>query len=280
MLVLNILSSLFGLGDADRSPAMLLNLLAPRSGYRIVRDIAYGDGPRHAFDLYITDGFQRPAPVVLYFYGGGFITGRRREYRIVGEALASKGIIVAVADYRLYPEAKFPSFVEDGARALAAVHRVVCDYGGDETRIFPAGHSAGGYIAVMLAANPQYVKAAGADPSWIRGAIGIAGAYDFLPVQGARRIAIFGGDNRVETQPIHFIDGKRAPMLLVTGAKDRNVSPRNTKNFAARLRQHGSKVEEIVYENVGHMGIVLSLAPAFRRLAPLREDIARFVMRY
>src|SRR6185295_11316866 len=124
------LTSLLRLGDPGRSPALLLNLLVPRSGYRIIRDIAYGDGPRHSFDLYIPDGFQRPAPVVLYFYGGGFIAGRKSEYRIVGEAFASKGIVVAIADYRLYPEVKFPGFVEDGARALGAVHRVVGEHGG------------------------------------------------------------------------------------------------------------------------------------------------------
>jgi acetyl esterase/lipase len=280
MRLLKILTSVFQLGRPGRSPATLLNLLAPRSGYRLVRDIAYGQGPRHRFDLYIPDGFQRLAPVVLFFYGGGFVAGRRSEYRVVGEALASLGIIVAIADYRIYPEVTFPAFLEDGARALVAVHRVVGAHGGDHTRIFLAGHSAGGYISVMLAANPQYLTAAGAEPSWIRGVIGIAGAYDFLPIEGARLIAIFGGANRLETQPIHFIDGKKPPMLLVTGAKDRAVSALNTKNLAARLRAHGSSVEEIVYPNAGHIGIVLALARGFRRMAPLREDMARFISRH
>jgi acetyl esterase/lipase len=278
--LLEILTSVFQVGRPGRSPATLLNLLAPRSGYRLVRDIAYGKGPRQRLDLYIPDGFQRPAPVVLFFYGGGFVAGRKSEYRVVGEALASKGIIVAIADYRLYPEVKFPAFLEDGAHALLAVHRLIGEHGGDKTRIFLAGHSAGGYISVMLAANPHYLRAVCAVPSWIRGVIGIAGAYDFLPVQGARRIVIFGGDNRLETQPIHFVDGKKPPMLLVTGAKDRAVLPRNTKNLAARRRAHGSSVEEIVYPNAGHMGIILSLARGFRRMAPLREDIARFVTQH
>lgn len=255
----------------------MMNLLAPRSGYRLLRDIAYAEGLRHKFDLYIPDGFQRPAPVVLFFYGGGFISGRKSEYRAVGEALASKGIIVAIADYRIYPEVKFPLFVEDGARALAAVHRIAGEHGGDPKRIFLAGHSAGAYIAVMLAVNPQFLKTADAQSSWIRGVVGIAGAYDFLPVVGATRIAIFGGETRVETQPIHFVDGKKPPMLLATGAKDRSVLPRNTRNLAMRLRQHGSEVDEIVYPNATHTGIILSLARGFRRLTPLREDFARFV---
>ena len=280
MWLLKVSTSLLQLTSPGRSPAMLLNLLASRTGYRLHRDIAYGEGLRHKLDLYVPDGFQRPAPVVLFFYGGGFVSGRKSEYRVVGQALTDKGIIVAIADYRLYPQVRFPAFVEDGARALAAVYRIAEHYGGDSKRIFLAGHSAGAYIAAMLGANPDYVKAAGADPSWIRGVIGIAGAYDFLPIVGARRIGIFGGDNRIETQPIHFVDGKRPPMLLATGDKDNVVLPRNTKNLAARLRAHGSKVEEIVYPKATHTGIILSLAPGFRRMTPLLDDIARFVMRH
>jgi acetyl esterase/lipase len=280
MWLLGFLTSLFGIGKSGRSPAALLNLLAPRRGYAVHRDIAYGEGPRHRFDVYVPVGVKAPAPVILFFYGGGFIAGHRSEYRMVAEALTSLGFVVAVADYRIYPDVKFPEFLHDGARALARLHRVVALYGGDARRIFLAGHSAGGYISVMLAANPEYLKDAGADPAWIRGVIGIAGAYDFLPITTARRIAIFGGDNRVETQPIHFVHGKKPAMLLATGAKDSTVFARNTKNMAARLRHFGSEVEEKIYPGVGHMGIILSLARGFRRLAPLRDDIARFVARH
>jgi acetyl esterase/lipase len=280
MWLLGFLTSLFRVAGPGRSPAMLFNLLAPRRGYSLHRDFAYGEGRRHKFDLYVPDGVKEPAPVILFFYGGGFIAGHRSAYRMVGEALASKGFIVAIADYRIYPEVVFPEFLHDGARALIGVHRIAAGHGGDVRRIFLAGHSAGAYISVMLAANPTYLEEAGADPAWIRGVIGIAGAYDFLPIQGARRIKIFGGGNRVETQPIHFVHGRKPPMLLATGAKDRTVLARNTKNLAARLREHGSEVEEIVYPGIGHMGIILSLARGFRRIAPLREDIARFVDRH
>lgn len=280
MWLLRLLNAMVGIGGGGHSPAVLMNLLAPRTGYRLHRDFSYGEGTRHRFDLYVPDGFLRPAPVVLFFYGGGFITGRKSEYRVVGEALASRGIVVAIADYRIYPEVRFPTFVEDGAHALTVLHRMVAGHGGDPSRIFLAGHSAGAYISAMLALNPRYVTEAGGDPKWIRGVIGIAGAYDFLPIQGERRIAIFGGDNRAETQPIHFVHGKKPPMLLATGGKDNTVLARNTHNLAARLRAHGSEVEEIVYPRLGHMGIIVSLAPGFRRIAPLREDIVRFVTKH
>jgi acetyl esterase/lipase len=259
------------------SPAMLLNLTVPRSGYRVLRDIAYGAGPRHKFDLYLPERLSPPAPVLLYFYGGGFVAGRKSEYRFMGQALASKGIIVAVADYRLYPEVAFPAFIEDGADAFVALKGFVAEHGGDPERIVIAGHSAGAYISVMLASDPRYLAARNADVSAIHGVIGIAGIYDFPKIVTPERIQIFGGAERPETQPLNFIDGKRPPMLLAVGSKDAGLQLSGVAPLAARLRAHGNGVEERLYPGIGHMTIMLALAPGFRHLAPLREDIARFV---
>jgi acetyl esterase/lipase len=265
------------LGWFGYSPAVLINATVPRWGYRIERAIPYGPEPRHRMDLYLPKRKTDGAPAVLFFYGGAFISGHRREYRFVGQALASQGIIVGIADYGLFPDHRFPDFVEDGAKAFAFLHKQLSNYGGDPKRLFTAGHSAGAYIAIMLASNPEYLKGAGSDISCLAGAIGIAGPYDFLPITNPTRIEIFGGADRVETQPIHFIDGKRPPMLLLTGDRDVNILPRNTENMAARLREHGSSVEAIVYPGIEHFRITMALAPLFRRMIPIRADILRFV---
>jgi acetyl esterase/lipase len=265
------------LGWFGYSPAVLCNITAPRWGYRVERAIPYGPGEHHRLDLYLPKRKATRGPAVLFFYGGAFISGHRREYRFVGQALASQGVICGIADYGLFPEHRFPDFVEDGARASAFLHRMLPECGGDPKRLFVAGHSAGAYIAVMLAANPRYLNEAGADLSCLAGAIGIAGPYDFLPITNPTRIEIFGGSDRVETQPIHFIDGKRPPMLLLTGDRDVNILPDNTHNLAAKLREQESEVEEIVYPGIEHFRIILALAPLFRRMIPIRADIARFV---
>lgn len=259
------------------TPAVLFNITAPRWGYRVERAIAYGAEPRHRLDLYMPKQKGDRAPAVLFFYGGGWVSGHRREYRFVGQALASKGIIVGIADYRLFPPHLFPDFVEDGAKAFAFLHQKLPNFGGDPKRLFVAGHSAGAYIAVMLACNPRYLREAGADVSSIAGAIGIAGPYGFVPLTDPQHITIFGGSDRPETHPTYFVDGKRPPMLLLTGDRDVTVLPGNTHNLAARLRQHDSKVEKVVYSCIDHFLIILALAPLFRRLIPIRADIVRFV---
>ena len=265
------------LGWFGYSPAVLLNITTPRWGYRVERAIPYGPEPRHRMDLYLPEHKLQSAPAVLFFYGGAFISGNKCEYRFVGQALASLGIIVGIADYGLFPDHRFPEFVEDGAKAAAFLHKTLPEYGGDPNRLFVAGHSAGAYIAVMLASNPEYLSEAGADQSILAGAIGVAGPYDFLPITNETRIEIFGGPDRLETQPIHFIEGKRPPMLLLTGDRNSNILPRNTHNMAARMREQANDVDEIVYPGIDHFRIILGLAPLFRGVVPIRADIARFV---
>jgi len=255
----------------------LLNVAIPRSGYTIKSDLAYGADPRQKLDLYIPEGLKAPAPVILFFYGGSWQSGSKDLYRAFGQAFASKGIVVAVADYRLYPQVKFPAFVQDGAAALRFVHDHVAAEGGDPDRIFLAGHSAGAYIAVMLDSDLSYLKEAGADPSWVHGVIGIAGPYDFLPLTDPALVDIFGGANVRATQPVDHIDGQRAPMLLAHGLADDTVGIGNTRRMAKKLKSFGSAVEVKEYPDVGHVGIVLSLAPMFRGRTTLRDDIVTFV---
>src|SRR5258706_4091943 len=240
MWVLRFLTAVLGLFGRGRSPAMMLNLTVPRSGYRVRRDLAYGKAPRQRFDLYLPKVLTTPAPIVLFFYGGAFRAGRKSEYRVVGEALTSKGMIVAVADYRIYPEARFPEFLEDGPNALAAIHAPAAEFGRDRARIFLAGHSAGAYISVMLAANPAYLRAAKADPSWIRGAIAIAGRYHELPINDAAIHDTFRGPARPETRPATFIDGKRPPMLLVAGSSENPEVLDTHSKLPGHLRDHAS----------------------------------------
>ena len=260
--------------------APLFDLTIPKSGYAVMRDIAYGDGPRARLDLYVPDALAAPAPVLLFFYGGSWQSGSKNIYRALGEAFASAGVIVAVADYRLYPSVKYPAFMADGARAFRFLHESIAGHGGDCARIFLGGHSAGAYIAAMLACNPVYLADAGSSAARIRGVIGIAGAYDFLPLYDPALIDIFGGDRAMATQPIKYAGNKSPPMLLAHGTKDRTVGAGNSRRMAKRLREAGNAVELIEYQGAGHLGLLLSLAHGFRNRTSLRADMLRFIARH
>jgi acetyl esterase/lipase len=258
-------------------PVTLVNLLVPRSGYAVHHGLAYGADPRQKMDIYVPRNLKGPAPVLLFFYGGAWQAGNRGDYRAFGQAFASAGIVTVVADYRLYPAVKYPAFVADAASALAWLHAHAGDYSGDTGRIFISGHSAGAYNAVMLASEPEFIAAEGGRLDWIRGVIGIAGPYDFLPLQEPAYIDMFHGRDNPDSMPVNHVEGKRPPMLLVTGDDDGTVYPRNTASMAAKVRAFSSPVQEIHYPGTGHVGILLSLVPGFRGGTHLRQDMLEFI---
>jgi acetyl esterase/lipase len=263
---------------AGCSPA-LLNPFTPSEGYSVTRDVAYGSEPQQRLDIYVPDkgGSAAPAPVLIFYYGGSWRIGDKDQYHWVGQTFASRGIVTVLPNYSLYPPALYPSFVNDAAKAAVFVHENIAHYGGDPNRMFVMGHSAGAYNAIMLAANPAFMKDAHGDIGWIHGAIGISGPYDFLPLKDPNLIAIFGGPNHPEMLPITYVTGKRPPMLLVTGTDDETVSPGNTKRMADRLRANGSAVREIYYPGLGHDGAILSFAPVIGPKTTLTGDVAAFI---
>lgn len=256
-----------------------LNSLTPGDGgvERVAQDIAFGRDPRQRLDVYAPKG-ARGLPVVVFFYGGSWMSGSRHDYGFAARAIAANGFVVVVPDYRLVPQVRFPAFVEDGAAAVAWAAKHAGDYGSDGARLGVTGHSAGGYIALMLAMDPQWLRAAGA-PGAIKAAVGLAGPYDFYPFEpGGAAEAAFGRfpDPRA-TQPITYARADAPPVLLLNGDADDTVRPRNATALAAALTAKGAKATAKLYAGVGHIGILLGLSKPFRGKAPALGDITDFL---
>ena len=263
------------------SPLGLLNWVNPEPGYDRV-ELAYGGHPRQRLDLYRPKGVAGALPVVVFFYGGGWEAGDRAGYRFAALALVEQGFVVAVPDYRVYPEVMFPTFLEDSAKAVAFVHAHAAGHGGDPKRLFLMGHSAGAYNAAMLALDPKLLAAEGVPAAAISGMVGLAGPYDFLPLTSKTLQAIFAAPDMARpdlttTQPIAFARKDAPPMLLATGDGDGTVYPRNTRNLGRRLSDLGAPVQTIEYAGLGHAGIVIALSLLFRGTAPVLADVTRFL---
>jgi acetyl esterase/lipase len=249
-------------------------------GTRLVaQGLSYGPDRRQNLDIYAPASSARPAPVIVFVYGGSWNSGSRDEYGFVGRAFASRGYVTVIFDYRLVPAIRYPVFVEDSAKALAWVYRNIRAHGGDPRRLFLAGHSAGAYNAVMVALAPEFLAAEGLDPGVIRGVAGLSGPYDFLPLDVDETREAFKGTTDLErTQPVRRIRSANRvpPMLLAHGDADTLVFPRNTRALASALRRHGHRVEEKYYPDVDHVGTLLSLAKPLRDRAPALDDIVAF----
>lgn len=240
-------------------------------------DIAYGQLPAQRLDVYKPTQ-QAAAPIVIFIHGGGWNSGDKSDYRFVGATLAEQGFVAVTINYRLYPSVKFPNFVDDAALAVSYVRAHASEWGGDPNKIYLLGHSAGAHIAAMLALDNEYLQHAGGDSHWLRGVIGLAGPYDFIPFSFDYMHDVFGPEaNYPRSQPVNFARADAPPLLLLHGLDDTTVKPRNTISLTAAMLQQGGKVTSRYYTGVNHLDIIAALwLPAYGR-APVLAEVKKFI---
>ena len=266
-------------------PLAVINGLTPTNTYKANANISYGYDPRLKLDVYQPNPSRNAHPppggypVVLFFYGGSWTDGERADYRFVGEALAARGILTMVADYRLYPQVRYPDFLADCAGAVAWAKLEAPHYGGNTNRLYVMGHSAGAYNAAMLALDKRWLVAAGLAPSALAGWIGLAGPYDFLPIENLKARPVFNHpDYPPGTQPIDYAP-KAAPRTFLGAAVDDDVvnPERNTRQLAQKLGAAGVPVTLKTYARTNHITLIGAFARPLRWLAPVLEDVVAFV---
>lgn len=242
--------------------------------------IPYADGPRKKLDVYVPKNPVDKAPVLFFIYGGGWDHGDRGDYQFVGNAFASRGFITVIADYRLYPEVRYPDFLEDNAQALRWVQDNIAKYGGDTNRLFLAGHSAGAYNAVMLALDHSFLRDNGVTMG-IKGVAALSGPFDFYPFEYDEVRNSFGSAPSPEgTQPINLVTPDAPPMFLGAGTNDPIVRIQNTQHMAQKLRDAGDWVTETYYPGFGHMEPVFAIGAIWRWRAPVLDDMVTFFQRF
>lgn len=274
-----ILSTLLGaLSGCTRFSA--LDATIPSCSYTLTRGIPYGDDPRQTLDVYRPRHAKAPADVVIFFYGGDWQNGSKEDYRFVAEALASRGFVAVMPDYRLYPQVVFPGFVEDGAKAVRWAHNHADQYGGDPAHLFLMGHSAGAHIAALLTLDAHYLQDVGLDDGAISATVSLSGPYDFIPPKEDRApLGMAPGDLEPApvVKPIHFVRADAPPMLLVHGARDTTVVPGNAQRLMGAMHAVGGEVTYLRYPTLGHVGVILSFAWPFRWMAPILDESARYM---
>lgn len=261
------------------SPLKVLNAFTPSGTFSKASDVSYGTDPRNRLDVYTPTNVGPDAPVVVFFYGGSWNSGSRSDYGFVGEALASRGIVAVLADYRLYPQVHYEGFLDDSARAVGWTRQHIAQYGGDPKRLYVMGHSAGGYNAAMLALDPKWLATVNMKPSMLSGWIGLAGPYDFLPIENPEvKPVFFFPDSPPDSQPINHVGSASPPALLIAAADDTLVNPeRNTGGMARRLREQGVSVRELYFSKPGHATLVAAFSRPMRSLAPVLDEVANFI---
>lgn len=255
-----------------------LNATARDQGVVATHDVSFDATHQLALDVY-RPADARGAPVVVFFYGGSWKSGKRQWYRWAGEALARRGLVVVIPDYRKWPQVRMDGFMRDAARAVAWSREHAGEYGGDASALFLMGHSAGAHIGALLATDDRWLQAVGMKPDQLRGFIGLAGPYDFLPLKDPDFVDMFGPTHaaQLNSQPVHFVNGDEPPMLLMQGITDRIVWPRNARSLGAALKKAGESAQVTLYPDIGHFAILLAMSRPLRGKAPVLEDTLAFI---
>lgn len=275
-----VAAPLFGAG-----PAAALSLMDPFNvgpaldgGVEDVgKDLAYAPGERHTLDIYAPETRDKPAPVVVFLYGGAWKQGTKADYQYVGHAFAARGFVTVIPDYRLVPDTAYPGFLQDNAAAIKWVEDHIGRYGGDAKRIFLVGHSAGAYNAVVLGMDSSFLTEAGATIP-IRGVAGLSGPYAVYPFEVQELQDAFGKvDNPQLTQPINLPTEEAVPLFLGQGTTDLIVSPDNTKELADKLTAAGRAVTVKYYDGLGHMEVVFAFSSLWRWRGSVLDDVVGFM---
>lgn len=273
---------LFALAGCTHPTLLAINTLASFDDYTVIEDVAYGKHALNRLNIYLPARKQPGRATVVFFYGGcwgGCETINKENYRFVAQALTAHGYTVAIADYRRYPEVKFAGIMADVSQSVTWVRSHIAEYGGDPENIFLMGHSAGAHLAAMLTFNKDYLPPEAYQS--IKGFIGLAGPYDFLPFTDAYQIEVFGPEeNYPASQPVNFVQGTEPPSLLLYGNNDVTVKPVNIESLTSKVHQAGGCVETHMYNDLDHIELLAALSLPWQNHEPVLADIVRFLDYY
>jgi len=247
--------------------------------FTLTANIAYDTGARHKLDVYRPrDVAKTPVPVIVFLYGGRWQSGAKGEYKLAGDAITRRGYVSVIPDYQLAPIVKFPAWIDDAARALRWVHDSIAKYGGDTSRVFVVGHSAGAHTATVLALDDHYLLRAGVQPEFVRGYVSMAGPVDTVWTDPDVQQLMGPREGWPATYPDQLVSSTRhRPLLLLHGGKDETVRPSNSTKLAARMQTFGNCAKAQIYPSLTHVSIVAAFMIPKLPIAPVMTDVETFM---
>ena len=226
-----------------------------QNAYRTDKDISYVSGSetdtyrleRCKLDIYYPEN-KKDFSTIVWFHGGGMEGGNK----FVPKELREQGFAVVTVNYRLSPKAKNPAYIEDAAEAVAWVFKNIEKYGGRRDHIFVSGHSAGGYLSLILAMDKKYMAAYGADADSVAAYLPVSGqTVTHFTIRKERGLPD-GIPVVDEYAPVNKARKETAPLVLITGDKHLEMAARYEENalLEAVLKSIGNK-KVTLYEMQG-----------------------------
>ena len=214
------------------------------------RNIPYGDSPAETLDIYPVRSLV-PAPVQIFFHGGGWRSMSKDDYGYLAATFHRHSAVTIVADHALCPAHTLDEFVQTSRNAVAWVWNNVAAYGGDRTRIFISGHSAGAHAAAMIALT-DWSGFGGLPPDVVKGFTLISGSYDLEPIRLSGPYASNGwtAEQVSRNSPLKLNPPPRTPFIIALGAHETHEMHRQSRLYSEMLQSSG--IEHEYYSVAGH----------------------------
>jgi acetyl esterase/lipase len=260
------------------SPLIFADLLSPHDGYKLKPGVVYGIHSRQKLDIYEPHKGEKKDIIVMFIYGGSWRSGERSNYRFIAQPFVSQGYTTIVPDYRLYPEVRFPAFVDDIAKAIVWTHRRYKKKD-NPRKIILVGHSAGAHIAALLALDNRYLESAGASTEIIAGWVSLAGPHAFNPLKTKSTKPIFNNFAPIieQTKPTTFARSDAPPGLLLHGENDTVVYTKNSALLATAIENERGHITLKTIAGVGHIEILLSITGNKLFDTGVKQEIFKFL---
>ena len=255
------------------APVTILNGITPSSSFEKTKNVSYGEAKHEVLDVYRSEKPKADAPVLVFIHGGSWDSGSKNIYKFLAEGFTRSGYDVVVPNYRLYPDAKFPNFLHDNAKAVAFTEKTFPDQ-----KIVLIGHSAGAYNVLMLGLRDEYLAGAGVDRcAVIAGVVGLATPTGVVPLESARLIEIFPDRFTADDAVLNNVTGPTPPLFLGHGERDTTVYPENSTRLAEKVNARGGTATVEVYPGQNHIDVVKVISRHFDDDITLKADIINFI---
>jgi arylformamidase len=249
-------------------------------------DVPYlnDNSPLHKLDIYSPAQKDKPLSVLVHIHGGGWKMGDKKMMKETGMFYASQGILFITPNYRLSPEVQHPAHVEDCAAALSWVFDHVTELGGDKSRIFLSGHSAGAHLAALLGTNAAYLQKYNIEPGQLGGVISVdTASFNLLSDDNETLVKrfvkqAFGTDEKVlkGASPFYNVTDKGSyPKFLIFNTTNRESAAKGGKKFADKLKSAGCDVQFVPVDAHTHKDMATGMYDASD---PVGSGLLQFIL--
>ena len=229
--------------------AFLFPLAGAALEFKVLEDVEYGNNNRNKLDLYFPSQTDRELPVIIWFHGGGLTGGEK----FIPDELKTGEYVIAAPQYRLMPEATLDNCIDDAAKAVAWVIDNIANYGGDNSKIFVSGHSAGGYLASMIGLDRKWLKKYEKDADSLSGLIPFSGQVITHFAQRQKEGVSELTPLIDQYAPLYHIRKDAPPYVIITGDREKELFGRYEENaYMWRMLKLNGHPYVYIYELDGY----------------------------